>query len=380
MVGGDFTREYSLRAAHFDALAARLAAAIARTVPSSAHSKERIAVLEPVGVNGLPWITPHAKIFARRLAAALREKGISASSGDFAGAAVKVCGRLETHSKPDRLVVELEVRSGSNRLGTVRDTMLATGEVADLVLGTNQHVLAGSNHPASLGGLRDARVEATEDSLARHPHFTDYDGLPVSLRFELCDAAGDNPEPIRPVEVGGECYLPVEKGKCLRIIATRRSSTPCAMLVLIDGGNVMSSADLPDDARFASPNEHLARLNYFILDERREYAVGEWITLGAERKDGSVAARRLMVADGPNAVGYRQPGAELGEIRILLYAARKPTEGERAAMPADLGMGAGAATTLPMSFVRWRADTSVSHARLVYRYRQAGDIPSAASR
>ena len=152
------------------------------------------------------------------------------------------------------------------------------------------------------------------------------------------------------------------------------------MLVLIDGGNVLSTEGLSGDARFAASEEHLARLNYYILSERSEYTIAQWITLGAEGKAGPAAARRFVVAEGPDAVGYRQPGAELGEIRILLYAARSASAGERSALASGLGMAAGAATALPMTFASWRADPTLPHARLVYRYRLRENMPAASAR
>lgn len=381
VLGSELDWEHELRPAHLDAIAVRLAAAVARTVQAQGRAGERIAVQEPVAATGSAPLTPHAKILARRLAAALADRGLKVAGPQPDVAAITVSGRLEVRDNPDRLVVALDVRAGTQRLGTVRDTALATGDWADLVLPTARLVSVHSRAAASLSGLRAARVEGVaEESPARHPHFTDYAGLPVRLRFELTDAAGENAAAIQPVEVGGDCYLPVQKGRCFRILAARQSATPCAMLVLIDGGNVMSTADLSEDARFAAPEEHLARLNYFILDEQREYAIADWITLGTERKQGPAAARRFVVADGPDAVGFRQPGAELGEVRILLYAARSTSAGERAAVSEGLGMAAGAAAKLPMSFVQWRADASVPHARLIYRYRQPEDIPPASPR
>jgi hypothetical protein len=372
---------HELRPAALEALAVRLAATSARSVQSAGRWPERTAVREPVTATGSAATTPHAKILTRRLAAALAERGLVLAGSATDAAPITIAGRLEVRDRPDRLVVALEIQAGAQRLGTVRDTALATGDWADLVLPTAERVAGSSREAASLGGLRAARVEGVEEEPSgRHPHFSGYAGLPVRLRFELTDAAGRNAVPIQAVEVGGDCYLPVEKGGCFRILAARQSPTPCAMLVLVDGGNVLSSVGVSEDARFAAPEEHLARLHYFILDEQREYAIGEWITLGAERKDGLVAARRLVVAEGPDAVGYRQPGAELGEIRILLYAARNSSAGERAALAEGLGMAAGAVSALPMTFVQWRADTSVPHARLVYRYRLAAGIPPATPR
>jgi len=372
--------EYPLQAAHFEAFGLRLAAAIAAMVEAKGLLREALVVEEPVGPGGSRWITPLAKILARQVAAALAKRGLNVLTEAKPDAVVVVSGRLEVRAQPDRLVAQLEVRSGEKLLGTVCDTMLATGDVADLVLPTARQVAASGRQPARLEGLRAASVEGIDQPPARHPHFTGYADLPVSLRFELTDTEGKNPVAIEAVERGGECYLPVVKGKCLRIWATRQSETPCALLVLVDGGNVMSRVGLPEEARFAAPEEHLARLHYFILEEKRPYTIEAWITLGAERKEGPVAARRLVVADGPDALGYRHPGAELGEVRILVYAARKDGPQRRAADVSGIGMGAGPDAKLPMSFVQWWADDSVPHARLVYQYRQAEDIPRALPR
>ncbi|MBC8426387.1 hypothetical protein H8E07_19900 [bacterium] len=383
-VGKQLEWQHALRPAQLDALAVRLASVVTRTLESQGRGGDRLAVQEPVAATGGGLVTPHAKILARRLAASLAERGLRVECGPPDAAPLTVSGRLELHAQPDRLVVDLELRSRDRRLVAIRDTALATGDWADLVLPTARFVSTPSRSAASFDGLRSARVEGIDPpapvaASARHPHFTAYDGLPASFRFELTDAAGEQATAIRPVEVGGDCYLPVEKGRCLRILAQRQSPAPCAMLVLIDGGNVLSSEGLSEDARFAAPEEHLARLHYFILDQSQEYAIGHWITLGEKRKAGPAVARRLVVADGPDAVGYRQPGAELGEIRILLYAARSASAGERSALAEGLGMAAGAASDLPMNFVRWRADDSAPHARLVYRYRQPDCIPGEAS-
>jgi hypothetical protein len=367
VLGRDLAWEHALRSAPLGVAVERLATAIGELL----QGKAPVRVVEPTLKNGKTVNAPYAKIIAQRVQAALAKRGI-ATTDDAADAAVVLHGRVEARGTPERLILQWEAMSGGKSLGMVRDTLLTTPGLANLTLPTARQVTSDG----SLPGARGAEIEVIEEGPPpRHPHFAGYEGLPIALHFDASDHSGRNVREIRPVEVGGDCYLPVEQGLCLRIWVFRRSETPCAILVLVDGANVRSLAGLPEAARFGTPEEHLANLTYSILDEKRDYSFAEWTTLAARGKAGTATMRKLVVTSAPNALGYRQPGAELGEIRVLVYAARKSTAGERSAAEKWVGMGVGEGSTAPVAVADWRADTELPHARLVYKYRVPNAIP-----
>lgn len=301
-----------------------------------------------------------------------------------------VTGTFFFQQNPLRIQYDVSVRdlrAGGITIGSLTLQTLYTGEIADLVEGTKTQVdtkplevVAASE--SALPALPGSAAQSAEQSPATavvplHPHFKDYTDLPIKVSFERSDPA-NQVQPISAVPVGEDCCLAVRQGDGLRIRLKNTSNRPHAVLVLLDGMNILTRVGL-SQGRLGTPDEHLANATYWIIPAGASCVLDSWYT---ELKSGSsgstidTEARKFVVVNAPDALGRRLSyDTELGDLRIFIYPAIPVLPGTRGPLSQSaVGIGEGAQTITQLTHVAWEVDRDAPLTRLVYKYREEAEV------